>query len=524
LDPSLPFLKRAPYVEAIYSRAQERKFVVVGSPPSTGKTSLLQLTMARVQEEDPDALMIFYSCPPTPRRNFDTEVRSPFVRDTKVDLWNGDALQNTLKSRGRSNCWIFLDEAQKWYGDFYEAFWQQAVKALSGFAGEYVHKIHFVIAATYDYSIGGSPVVFQNQPHVPSAGFPLVATDSELHELWCNASAGEPWEHFSDYEDRLITISNGNIGVFSQGMKTLYDLALSPPRDLDESRAVRSLYELEFFYRCKRCFLRREPFSPTAEQVVVAALGKINSVDGLFPDVADLYNSSLRSANAGRPELKAKEGTSEEDGEFASLVRCGVLSPSGSFSSQAAMNFYHNLMFPHRARTMPEKTSAEDLAVECVKKFSSSTLRRSAKAAAGKKVPYEAVFLHLFHTALLSLTPTSVPLIQQAPTVLPPDVRGFIDLFANGDLQHGYELLRDGTRDEHARRFAPQGRYSDMNYRDRLVLDFIVEKEVPPSSFPALSAEVEKLNVVATFAFDENFTKCAYKVPSGSTGDFILPP
>jgi len=107
-------------------------------------------------------------------------------------------------------------------------------------------------------------------------------------------------------------------------------------------------------------------------------------------------------------------------------------------------------------------------------------------------------------------------------------VKGFIDLFANGPLQHGYELLRDGTRDEHARRFLkPTGRYSAMDYYDRLVVDFIVvpDRHFPPTEprdFPPLRPDIEKLKVVATFAFNEDFTQCAYKLPSESIGLFTL--
>mmetsp|Transcript_22815 Transcript_22815/g.70105 ORF Transcript_22815/g.70105 Transcript_22815/m.70105 type:complete len:216 (+) Transcript_22815:319-966(+) len=212
------------------------------------------------------------------------------------------------------------------------------------------------------------------------------------------------------------------------------------------------------------------------------------------------------------------------------------------------MNFYYNLMFPYRAPDMPEKASAADLAVECVKKFSRSTLQRCAKVTAGKKIPLEAIFWDQFYLAFLKVTPESVPLIPQAPTLLQPaksplakvvdrargsrsntkEVKGFIDLFANGPLQHGYEILRDGTRDEHARRFLkPTGRYSAMDYADRLVLDFIVvaDRNFPPREprdFPPLSPVVEKLKVVATFAFNKDFTQCAYKLPSGSIGQFNL--
>ena len=61
-----------------------------------------------------------------------------------------------------------------------------------------------------------------------------------------------------------------------------------------------------------------------------------------------------------------------------------------------------------------------------------------------------------------------------------------------------------------------------MNYNDQLLLDFIVEDDFPPSDFPRLSPTVENLKVVATFAFNTNFTECAFKLPSGDTGQFSL--
>jgi hypothetical protein len=101
--------------------------------------------------------------------------------------------------------------------------------------------------------------------------------------------------------------------------------------------------------------------------------------------------------------------------------------------------------------------------------------------------PKEAVFQHLFMSALISCTPPSVaihPELSQ-PFGSNEKIPGEIDFYIDGDLCWGIELLVKGDRiSEHMDRFGLDGTYAKLNAEDYAVIDFRELIDGKPSNVP----------------------------------------
>jgi len=456
-------INRESLVQSVIDTAKLDHFVVIGSPPATGKTSLMQLIQADLEKQGEKVFFL-----PLRQSRGDVDwLFSRLVDGVGVNLRDRELTEKALGNL--EQVWILIDDAQNGYDKVYWPFWEALVKDLHTVN----KKLRCVVAATYDLVSIGSPVVFKHLPHISS----LALSTTEADELFVKLSRNQEWASWETFKSNLKTIAGGNVGVFVQGIVMLQKMNLETPRRiLSEDRALSQLRSSEYFSWLSRCFPHPQWFEPKHSDVVRNAI--ISGANGNF--VKDLDN----------PELRI-------------LVRGGVLTVHGKFTCLAAEWYYYNQLFPRRAVAAPE--TIDDMIVECVKLFSSSRLKASCNE---DRFPKEAAFQQLFNETISSLLPSNNTITPEFDTKALLDgkeVTGELDFYINGDLQWALELLRNGDRlQEHMRRFDfESGKYRQIELKAYLVVDCRGPKR--PKWSRNVSPEKKDL---CTLYFSEDFKTC----------------
>ncbi|CAB9507523.1 expressed unknown protein [Seminavis robusta] len=107
-------LPRVATLQRIYKYAKKSSFVVLGSPPSTGKTSLLELLHNSLELKEANV------------------IRYPIRSDDPVELIKDLADKGITKDRNAlkklKNTWLLIDDAQNAYDKKFNKFWEIVVK------------------------------------------------------------------------------------------------------------------------------------------------------------------------------------------------------------------------------------------------------------------------------------------------------------------------------------------------------------------------------------------------------------
>ena len=467
-------LERKDIVQNVIEVASASQYVVIGSPPATGKTSLMQLV--GVALETAGQKVCYFAVRPG-----DEGVKWLFdklVLSAGIDLRNGIWTSAALRDFPR--VWILIDDAQNAYDKQFWSFWEALVKDLRSTLGGAADKLRCVIAATYDLSTRDSPVHFQGLAHIPPRGSRLVLTPDEAEELYAARAQDRDWETWTDFKETLMRISSGHIGVLMQGLRMLEDARVTPPRRLLHERdALDWLRGGKFFAFLGRCF--PDP--------------------GVIPqDQRDHILNSIVHAASLAPSGDAMEVDGvEEVSQLASLRRAGVLAPGGGFTCKAAEWYYYNRIFPERSSSAPPNIEA--LVMDAVSSMSATRLRGACD---NGRFPKEAVFQQLFNEAMSRHLPRRniiIPELNTKAEVGGETKSGELDFYINSELKWALELLREGDSvGEHLSRFHPKsGKYRSVGAKAYLVVD---------CRGPKLRGGVQSDEDRCTLYFSTDFTSC----------------
>jgi hypothetical protein len=124
------YLKRKDTVAEIIRLTRERKHVVLGSPPATGKTALLQFVKKELRNDE--RIKVVHRCLTTL-----VKVERVVAQLEKLGIKNDDDSCTDESANAADTyreTWILLDDAQNWYAEEYWSFWQRIVKQLPAFA------------------------------------------------------------------------------------------------------------------------------------------------------------------------------------------------------------------------------------------------------------------------------------------------------------------------------------------------------------------------------------------------------
>ena len=342
-------LRRGDIVQEIIQTARARQHVILGSPPATGKTSLIQLLEQQLKSEG--ASVIRMQGLHLGLQNMLETLREGGIRP---DIKALQKLRNT---------WLLVDDAQNIYASEYFPFWQFLVKTIAG--ANVDEQVFVVIAATYNLSTPDSPVQFKDLAHNHTN-----ISSHEARELFCMFAETWNYEDWDHYLENILSVSELMSGGHHVGVVVAAVRLLEEGRKhrrsqaLDEEAALAMLRSEHFINRLDRCFQLPSNLPIEGRDRIVDVLLS----DGLL-DVAD-------------------------DPLLAPFIRAGILTVSGEFSCIASQWYYNRRCFPNRSQTKP--ASLDDLVISAVGSLSSSRM----KGAAHGGFPKEAAFQHLFNEAL----------------------------------------------------------------------------------------------------------------------------
>ena len=228
-------LPRKDVVDDIFEKADKHQIVVVASPASTGKTSLLQLIRKRLIDEDQEGLDVV-------KLYMRSDKTSDYYTDLLANEYGIDSTnQKKVDDSNKKVFWLLLDDAQNCYDIKFNLFWQFLNKAVE--SGDFEGQLYVIIASTYDLSTKGSPVDFRNYVHI----YPDATEDEtgKLLDIHMDALECKEW---AVYRESMLKISKlashpsgetrHHIGVGMAGMRLIAEKLSATrkrPRDLQET-------------------------------------------------------------------------------------------------------------------------------------------------------------------------------------------------------------------------------------------------------------------------------------------------
>jgi len=266
-------LPRSDVVQEIFSTATKQQYVVIGSAPATGKTSLLQLLKKGVEEKGHTVIRL--------------NITDVGPDELTAELARDGIVKNERKLKefcqNSSAVWLLLDDAQNAYAEKYARFWQFVVKGISSYD---IDNLFVVIAATYDLSTPDSPVDFRAIEHINNVNI----SENEARELFTMHAEVWGYESWTNYLGTLIAISTlsgleyHHIGVVVAGIRVLNELRKEPSqRDFNEQIALSALRDEPFINHLNRCFKFRDDFPTQFKDRLLDALVSSCVVDRSLP-------------------------------------------------------------------------------------------------------------------------------------------------------------------------------------------------------------------------------------------------
>ncbi len=453
---------RTHLINVMESHLRSSRFLLLNSPPASGKTSLLQLFASAMPSS-----YVFHpiSC---------LRLTTPgieLLKEKGLDLVG----ETCIYGPDDPPVFYLLDDAQMKYDE--TTFWYLLIKKLPNWLVP--TNIKFIICATHMLKLGvDSPVEFGNLPRLTRDD--LAVTSEEFTKL---TSAGIQFDWDPTFLKTVIANECGKlIGAIQITMyeitENFFHMKEAHP---SQSDVLQYFFSEKFIERTGRCFGVQ---LPTPSSKLRAFL-----VTCFF-----------------QPVPKKHQISKKDDLNLTILNKAGVILENSNgtigFSSPLAKRFFTKALFPNRSSTNP--LSLKSLIKDSVKRLSSSLLRRSALS---DSFPKEAVFQHMLMSSLASLTLPSCAILPELSEVCPDGagiqrnkINGFIDFYLNGDLRWGIEILVKGDRvGAHIARFSPRGNYYPLLVKDYVVVDF---RSGPVS-------DVDRHEKRVTVFFSADFSKCS---------------
>ena len=253
-DPNT-YIARQSLVATAIKLARQDRFLVVVSPPGTGKTALSQLIQAQLVESSKantgGKIPVFDICPSQVTEDFDL---FDYVADrTGVDLRHFKVSEKLKES---PEIWLIFDDAQRLYDRKHHAFWELVTKQKCQIKEEFgATAIIVVVLATYHLSTTTeSPACFKAQNRLGYKD--LLFQKEEAAKVYQRRCMRPDWK---DYFERLFYVTQGAAAAFTIGMNRIVHLSermdsRSANQELTESDALYEWIEKTPFSELERCF------------------------------------------------------------------------------------------------------------------------------------------------------------------------------------------------------------------------------------------------------------------------------
>jgi hypothetical protein len=469
---------------------EDKTFVHIGSPPATGKTSLLQLLKKSLRA---DGVLCVKA---NPKRGI--PVSMVLKKATGLDTINFDVDPTVLHLHPNETCVVFMDDAQNGYGESEHQFWADLVKEDVPGEGWLPPNVKFVISATYSISTPDSPVLFSDMDKIVYPDMLLTRQEVEnLFDIYCAEMEHRDKDFGALLRDRALRAAiakscNGHVGAITIALDRLADHAHAGNADTVEDM-LKFVFSESFVKQFGRCF----PFP----RGTVLPAEVVNSL--LLMTVPESVHESVTFTEERSERV------------WAALQRCGILILNNNdffeFSCPLAQRFINRQMFPHRLGKRFVAQSPVELVKEALQKMSASALRSSVPYPM-TDFPIEVVWQHHLWLGLQLATPAGTSIISELSGYFPPNeevtstqVAGRVDFHVNGNRGWAIEVLVNGAKyGEHKERFAKGGKYSDtaVRIKDHILLDIRSSK-----TGKATNVETDPHRVTVFFKLGD-YSKC----------------
>lgn len=467
------FVNRPVLIDKIIQTALESQHVVLSSPPATGKTSLLDMIVDRLEKQNE---RIFYF---VPERNGE-------VMKEQIRSW-GIPTSDLLALRKIDTTWILVDDAQRGYYEHFDSLWEFLIKDLKKNT-----KIKVIIASTHDMTSLGSPASIRLLPHV----FENFSLDqvTKLINAFCQNFQIPDTEIWEEYWAMIMEMSMLETVEMGKTQSFHVEVLL---RCLLELEKARKIPNATFNGETAQKQLRNSTFIQGFDRCFAVDSNMIQD-----PQFRSSLTDVLLGLNQGVVPLRLQV-----------LVRAGVLTTKGTFSCQAANWFYNQIHFPHRAQDLP--ATLPDLVVNAVALLSASRLKACVQ---DDIFPLETSFQHLLNETMTCLLPIDASVKPEYRTkargFLGDTKRGFIDFYVNDNIQWAVELLRLGHGlKEHRNRFHPvTGKYRALPTKKHLVVDIRGPKQ---------TVSVAPRSDLCVLYFAEDWSTCSIQMETAADDQLV---
>ena len=440
---------------------ENKKFVIMASPPATGKTSILQMFSEIPRISSP---LIIYI-----RLRQDIELFE-LLRQNGIDLKNYTLTFEPVETQ----CYLLLDDAQLAYDK--KDFWETLIKDIKALT--LLKHIKVVISATHLLGGSSSPAVFHDLAKIDSSSM-LLSHDESL-QLLNDPVMGLPSNMgtFDVLKGIMARECGGVICALRIASEFLAD-KIKLLSTILEAQAIQIYLSNDILVPMARCFgdELNLPWKPEIRKHIINAL--------------------------------AGEIIASEDDQLRYLTKCGLLvfsNGSYAFSSPLAKRYFARYFYGERSSCFP--SSLNQLIENTIKNMSSNTLTNSVVCSTD--FPKEAVFQHLFMQGLALLTLPTCNICFELSKIFPSDgiapgvISGAIDFYINSTLGWGIELFVNGSSiSEYISQFGlPNGKYAPLEVQEYAVVDFRVTTSGEPTNV------VRHENRITVFFKQGDYTSC----------------
>jgi hypothetical protein len=428
------------------------RFIYIGSPSATGKTSLFQLYHRKMSCS---TLCCKYVSLATM-----IDAKDILLQKTGIDVVNKSVVSGSFCDvhKGKTIV-IMLDDAQNKYKD--TNFWELLIKTDNELPEDppLPRNIHFVISATYSLTTTESPVTFHDFPRLPVQNFVLSDVEvSEFFDLWRkDPTVGEL------LVDQVIRTAisvncNGHMGALFVSVTKIRNHFLKC-QNISVDDVLQYYFSKTAVDEFRRCFSSGVIIVPDEIRKLLVLCLREKSV--IF-DETTFFTKEAKLA-------------------YRSLLSSGVLVASVDskvkFSSPIASRFINSMIFPYRSLEQPPNIFW--LVERAIQRMSGTSLRNSLVNKMND-FPSETTFQHHILEGLQCNTPVNCCILPELSRLLPeigavgaPKVRRRCDFYLSGDLRWLIELLINGDGiNEHLSRMENGGKYDGLSFSDYIVVDF----------------------------------------------------
>ena len=349
--------------------------------------------------------------------------------------------------------------------------------------------VYFLIAATYKLNCSvSSPVEFKELARLDREHF---AISREEYDALFKNFHGLPDAWYNNFKllvELIWNDSKGHIGSIRCSLNTIIDHFSSLDgghirlNQVTEKDAIQFYMSSNFLGGFGRCFGDFPDSLGTVEALRIE-LAKCVYVD----KVADVSRNDETKKDLDFVTSLRKRGLLKQDDETL------------AFPSPLAQRYTLAHLFRNRSYKSP--ANLQQLVLQALAMLSPNELNAAKK---DEKFPFEIVFQAFMLKHFIQLTKPDVrvvPELSETFSPVPKRIPGRVDLYLNGDLRWGVELLVNQNQvEEHLDRFSSTGKYAALEVKDYVVIDF------RSSDNSTIHVKHEHL---ATVIFDESFKKCS---------------